>query len=60
MFGGQASPPGSDHASTTAFYLLSAFVALALPTTRDEVAPATAWMTVSPWISVPTIRVSIS
>ena len=33
MFGGQAAPPGSDHASTTAFYLLSAFVALALPTT---------------------------
>ena len=33
MFGGQASPPDSDHAGTTAFYLLSAFAALALPTT---------------------------
>ena len=33
MFGGQASPPDSDHAGTTLFYLLSAFVALALPTT---------------------------
>ena len=33
MFGGQATPPDSDHAATTAFYLLSAFVALALPTT---------------------------
>ena len=27
------SPPDSDHAGTTLFYLLSAFVALALPTT---------------------------
>ena len=33
MFGGQATPPDSDHAATTTFYLLSAFVALALPTT---------------------------
>lgn len=33
MFGGQASPPDSDHAGTTLFYLLSAFIALALPTT---------------------------
>ena len=33
MFGGQAAPPDSDHAATTTFYLLSAFVALALPTT---------------------------
>lgn len=33
MFGGQATPPDSDHAGTTLFYLLSAFVALALPTT---------------------------
>ncbi|HTU65420.1 MAG TPA: fused MFS/spermidine synthase [Steroidobacteraceae bacterium] len=33
LFGGQASPPSSDHAATTLFYLLSAFVALALPTT---------------------------
>ena len=33
MFGGQAAPPDSDHAGTTLFYLLSAFVALALPTT---------------------------
>src|SRR6478735_1053770 len=33
MFGGQPSPPDSDHAGTTIFYLLSAFVALALPTT---------------------------
>jgi spermidine synthase len=33
MFGGQASPPDSDHTGTTLFYLLSAFVALALPTT---------------------------
>jgi len=33
MFGGQASPPDSDHAGTTLFYLVSAFVALALPTT---------------------------
>ena len=33
LFGGQPSPPDSDHAGTTLFYLLSAFVALALPTT---------------------------
>ena len=33
MFGGQPSPPDSDHAGTTLFYLVSAFVALALPTT---------------------------
>jgi spermidine synthase len=33
MFGGQASPPDSDHAGTTLFYLASAFVALAVPTT---------------------------
>src|SRR5690242_3094134 len=33
LFGGQPTPPGSDHAATTAFYLVSAFVALALPTT---------------------------
>ncbi len=33
LFGGQATPPDSDHAGTTLFYLLSAFVALALPTT---------------------------
>jgi len=33
MFGGQPTPPDSDHAGTTFFYLLSAFVALALPTT---------------------------
>src|SRR5689334_9437357 len=33
FFGGQPAPPDSDHAATTAFYLLSAFVALALPTT---------------------------
>jgi spermidine synthase len=33
LFGGQASPPDSDHAGTTLFYLLSAFVSLALPTT---------------------------
>src|SRR5215510_11582465 len=33
LFGGQASPPDSDHAGTTLFYLLSAFAALALPTT---------------------------
>ena len=32
-FGGQPSPPDSDHAGTTLFYLMSAFVALALPTT---------------------------
>jgi len=33
LFGGQAAPPDSDHAGTTLFYLLSAFAALALPTT---------------------------
>jgi spermidine synthase len=33
LFGGQASPPDSDHAGTTLFYLVSAFAALALPTT---------------------------
>ena len=33
MFGGQPAPPDSDHAATTLFYLVSAFVALALPTT---------------------------
>jgi spermidine synthase len=33
MFGGQDSPPDSDHAATTLFYLASAFVALAIPTT---------------------------
>ncbi len=33
LFGGQAEPPSSDHAATTLFYLGSAFVALALPTT---------------------------
>jgi spermidine synthase len=33
LFGGQPSPPDSDHAGTTLFYLLSAFVALAVPTT---------------------------
>src|SRR5688500_4275950 len=33
MFGGQPSPPDSDHAGTTFFYLGSAFVALAIPTT---------------------------
>ena len=33
MFGGQPTPPDSDHAGTTLFYLVSAFVALALPTT---------------------------
>ena len=33
LFGGQAAPPDSDHAGTTLFYLVSAFVALALPTT---------------------------
>jgi spermidine synthase len=32
-FGGQAAPPDSDHAGTTLFYLASAFVALAIPTT---------------------------
>src|SRR5687767_3317611 len=33
LFGNQPAPPGSDHAATTLFYLVSAFVALALPTT---------------------------
>ncbi len=33
LFGGQPSPPSSDHAGTTAFYLASAFLGLALPTT---------------------------
>ena len=33
LFGGQPTPPDSDHAATTLFYLLSAFVALAVPTT---------------------------
>ena len=33
MFGGQPTPPDSDHVGTTTFYLLSAFAALALPTT---------------------------
>jgi spermidine synthase len=33
LFGGQPSPPSSDRAATTVFYLLSAFVALAIPTT---------------------------
>jgi spermidine synthase len=33
FFGEQPSPPDSDHAGTTTFYLLSAFAALALPTT---------------------------
>src|SRR5262245_5174384 len=33
LFGGQDLPPDSDHAGTTLFYLLAAFVALALPTT---------------------------
>jgi spermidine synthase len=32
MFGRQPFPPDSDHAGTTLFYLLSAFVSLALPT----------------------------
>lgn len=32
-FGGQDAPPDSDHAATTLFYLVSAFVALAIPTT---------------------------
>lgn len=32
-FGGQPAPPDADHAGTTLFYLASAFVALALPTT---------------------------
>jgi spermidine synthase len=33
LFGNQPAPPDSDHAATTLFYLLSAFAALALPTT---------------------------
>jgi spermidine synthase len=33
IFGGQPGPPSSDNAGTTLFYLASAFVALALPTT---------------------------
>ncbi|HEY6123268.1 MAG TPA: fused MFS/spermidine synthase [Steroidobacteraceae bacterium] len=33
FFGNQPEPPDSDHAGTTLFYLISAFVALALPTT---------------------------
>jgi spermidine synthase len=33
FFGNQAAPPDSDHASTTLFYLVSAFAALAIPTT---------------------------
>jgi spermidine synthase len=33
LFGNQPAPPDSDHAGTTIFYLSSAFVALALPTT---------------------------
>ncbi len=33
MFGGQAAPPSSERVGTTLFYLVSAFVALALPTT---------------------------
>ena len=33
LFGGQPTPPDSDHAGTTLFYLLAAFAALALPTT---------------------------
>src|SRR5690349_1567311 len=33
FFGNQPAPPDSDHVSTTLFYLISAFVALALPTT---------------------------
>ena len=33
MFGGQPLPPSSDRAATTFFYLISAFIALAVPTT---------------------------
>ncbi len=33
LFGGQTSPPDSEHAAITLFYLTTAFVALALPTT---------------------------
>ena len=32
-FGGQDSPPSSEHVAISAFYLASAFVALAIPTT---------------------------
>jgi spermidine synthase len=32
LFGGQAGPPDSSHVSTSLFYLLSAFVALSVPT----------------------------
>jgi spermidine synthase len=33
LFGGQAELPSADHASTALFHLISAFIALALPTT---------------------------
>lgn len=33
FFGNQPAPPDSEHAATTLFYLVSAFIALALPTT---------------------------
>ncbi len=33
LFGGRPAPPGSDQAATWVFYLLAAFVALAVPTT---------------------------
>jgi spermidine synthase len=33
LFGGRTTPPDSDHAATTLFYLSAAFVSLALPTT---------------------------
>jgi spermidine synthase len=33
FFGGEPLPPSSDRAATTIFYLISAFVALAVPTT---------------------------
>jgi spermidine synthase len=33
LFGGEPTPPSSDRAATTVFYLLSAFMALAIPTT---------------------------
>jgi spermidine synthase len=33
LFGGQSAPPDSEHVGTTLFYLVSAFAALALPTT---------------------------
>ena len=32
LFGDQPAPPDSDHAATSLFYLLSAFVALSIPT----------------------------